>query len=146
MKEKEEKFQELSRKVEENIQEVFRMDKTQFLEKLKTLLHSIKKDMREIFGIEEEILQGLIDTSDIEQKMDEVERQVQCLTEESRTKIVLRRENEVIPLLTSSDEGWIVEKQVLRDDETINALILALMMVLLRRKIERMWIELGFGA
>ena len=146
MKEKEEKFQELSRKVEENIQEVFRMDKTQFLEKLKTLLHSIKKDMREIFGIEEEILQGLIDTSDIEQKMDEVERQVQCLTEESRTKIVLRRENEVIPLLTSSDEGWIVEKQVLRDDETINALILALMMVLLRRKIERMWIKLGFGA
>lgn len=146
MKEKEEKFQELSRKVEENIQEVFRMDKTQFLEKLKTLLHSIKKDMREIFGIEEEILQGLIDTSDIEQKMDEVERHVQCLTEESRTKIVLRRENEVIPLLTSSDEGWIVEKQVLRDDETINALILALMMVLLRRKIERMWIKLGFGA
>ena len=146
MKEKEEKFQELSRKVEENIQEVFRMDKTQFLEKLKTLLHSIKKDMREIFGIEEEILQGLIDTSDIEQKMDEVERHVQCLTEESRTKIVLRRENEVIPLLTSSDEGWIVEKQVLRDDETINALILALMMVLLRRKIEKISIGLGVGA
>jgi len=135
--EKKEKFQELLRRMKEKTQEIFGIDAVELSEKLETLVQSITKDMQETFKVEE---------ISLNQEMEKVEKQVQCLTEGSQTRFVFKRGDENIPLLTYSDEGWIVESRILRDSEMIYALIYALAQVLWRRKAEELLIKLGVGA
>ena len=119
-------------------------------EKLREFARRLAEAAQEIFELNEEFSQDLIDIFykgvEMNLKLQEMKGQVEHLKEGSQTKFVLRKENEIIPLLTLTDEGWVVEKRVLRDDEVIYALIAALWEVLLRRKVEKVMIREGVGA
>ena len=119
-------------------------------EKLREFARRLAEAAQEIFELNEEFSQDLIDIFykgvEMNLKLQEMKGQVEHLKEGSQTKFVLRKENEIIPLLTLTDEGWVVEKRVLRDDEVIYALIAALWEVLLRRKVEKAMIREGVGA
>jgi len=119
-------------------------------EKLREFARRLAEAAQEIFELSEEFSQDLIDIFykgvEMNLKLQEMKGQVEYLKEGSQTKFVLRKENEIIPLLTLTDEGWVVEKRVLRDDEVIYALIAALWEVLLRRKVEKAMIREGVGA
>jgi len=104
-------------------------------EKLRELACRMAEAAREVLGLSEDSLKSLYYTlytdMKIKQKMQEVERQITCIVgKDLRKKYILRRENEIIPLLTFSDEGWVVEGRVLRDKEIICALIVVLWEIL----------------
>jgi len=119
-------------------------------EKLREFARRMAEAAQEVFGLNEEFGQDLCNifhtSIEMNLKLRETGKQIERLKEGSQTKFVLRKENEIIPLLTSADEGWVVEKRVLRDDEMIYALIAALWEVLLRRKVEKAMIRGGVGA
>ncbi|MCD6209464.1 MAG: hypothetical protein J7J01_00975 [Methanophagales archaeon] len=119
-------------------------------EKLREFARRLAEAAREVFGLDEEFSQDLTDifrmSIEMNLKLREMGKQIECLKESSQTKFVIRKENEIIPLLTSTDEGWLVEKRTLRSDEMIYALIAALWEVLLRRKVEKVMIRGGVGA
>lgn len=119
-------------------------------EKLREFARRLAEAAREVFGLDEEFSQDLSDifrmSIEMNLKLREMGKQIECLKESSQTKFVIRKENEIIPLLTSTDEGWLVEKRTLRSDEMIYALIAALWEVLLRRKVEKVMIRGGVGA
>ena len=99
--------------------------------KLRELACRMAEAAREVLGLSEDSLKGLYYTlytdMKIKQKMHEVERQITCVVgRDLRKKYIFRQENETTPLLTFSDEGWIVERRVLRDREIICALIVVL--------------------
>jgi len=100
-------------------------------EKLRELARRMAEAAREVLGLSEDSLKSLYHTlytdMKIKQKMQEVERQITCVVgKDLRKKYIFRQENKTTPLLTFSDEGWIVEKRVLRDREIICALIVVL--------------------
>ena len=104
-------------------------------EKLRELACRMAEAAREVLGLNEDSLKRLYHTfytdMKVKQKMREVERQITCIVgRDLRKKYTFRRENETIPLLTFSDEGWIVEERVLRDKEIICALIVVLWAIL----------------
>ena len=119
-------------------------------EKLREFARRMAEAAQEVFGLNEEFGQDLCNifhtSIEMNLKLRETGKQIERLKEGSQTKFVLRKENEIIPLLTSADEGWVVEKRVLRDDEMIYALIAALWEVLLRRKVEKAMFRGGVGA
>jgi len=125
-------------------------EQTTMEEKLREFARRMAEAAQEIFGLNEELGQDLCNifhtSIEMNLKLREIGKQIERLKEGSQTKFVLRKENEIIPLLTSTGEGWVVEKRVLRDDEMIYALIAALWEVLLRRKVEKAMIRGGVGA
>jgi len=125
-------------------------EQTTMEEKLREFARRLAEAAQEIFELNEEFSQDLIDIFykgvEMNLKLQEMKGQVEHLKEGSQTKFVLRKESEIIPLLTLTDEGWVVEKRVLRGDEMIYALIAALWEVLLRRKVEKVMIRGGVGA
>ena len=125
-------------------------EQTTMEEKLREFARRLAEAAQEIFELNEEFSQDLIDIFykgvEMNLKLQEMKGQVEHLKEGSQTKFVLRKESEIIPLLTLTDEGWVVEKRVLRGDEMIYALIAALWEVLLRRKVEKAMFRGGVGA
>ena len=119
-------------------------------EKLREFARRMAEAAQEVFGLDEEFSQDLCNifhtSIEMNLKLRETGKQIERLKEGSQTKFVLRKENEIIPLLTSTGEGWVVEKRVLGDDEMIYALIAALWEVLLRRKVEKAMFRGGVGA
>jgi len=110
-------------------------ERTTMEEKLQELAHRMAEAARDVLKLDENALKSLYYTfytdMKIKQKMYEVERQLTCVVgKDLRKKYIFRRENETTPLLTFSDEGWIVEKRVLRDREIICALIVVLWEIL----------------
>jgi len=100
-------------------------------EKLRELARRMAEAAREVLGLSEDSLKSLYHTlytdMKIKQKMQEVERQITCVVgKDLRKKYIFRQENKTTPLLTFSDEGWIVEGRVLKDREIICALIVVL--------------------
>ena len=125
-------------------------ERTTMEEKLREFARRMAEAAQEVFGLSEEFGQDLCNifhtSIEMNLKLRETGKQIERLKEGSQTKFILRKENEIIPLLTSTDEGWVVEKRVLRSDEVIYALIAALWGVLLRRKVEKAMIRGGVGA